>query len=1258
MCRQIVFGIMAVVAMIFIGIFPGYAGDAVYYPGEGYIVPTEKSQAPYSPVVQRGTANKTAYSSKKITANGSAVFVTPILDQFPYVMLSVEVYDANSDPVTNLSVTDFSITETVSPDTVSVDQTIRCFTESQAMSGISYAVVFDISGSMGGQRLVDAKAAVNSFINRSSAKDKGSLVTFSGGGTAEIVVPLDWVGADADINGVRDLADAVNALTTGGSTAVFDAAGEGMDSLVTAPDPKVVVLFSDGVSNSDQRYSISQVINRAQQEQIVLYTIGLGVDSNNLRQLATETGGKYYFAPTAKDMGDIYGEIYDNFDRLITKPYHITYKSERDIADGEQHDYAVSYKGTVISGSYIANSSPQITLDSATSGMIGQSQSAGSGIVIRGTVEDVNASTINQTVSAVLYIKNISQSAYSQVNLTMTKDAAGRWQFSSFVPGSQMMFPGIEFYISATDGIDTFFLPTNFAKLPYVIPVKMNNTPVITHTATDSAVSNQPVTISASVSDTDPAQSIDTVSLYFRMHDFDQDSDYSSVVMASGDGVTYAAEIPLSLVTPSGIDYFISATDSVGTRADHGDPDAPHVIVVDGNIESAPVADAGPDQTVQGGDVVMLDGSASTDSEPDDVLAYSWEQIQGPTITLSDSSAIQPTFTAPATTGSSTTVGLVLRVIDSHCMQTTDTVYITIGDTTPSVAFTWSPAPAPKGTPITFLEQTGAVSGTIVSWAWDFGGVGQSTDQNPTFTFDDRGAYVVTLTVTDDSGTTASTSNTVQVLGSAPVVDAGGNRTVEQESEMALDGSGSYDPDPGDTLTYQWIQIAGPTVTLSDAGAAQPSFTVPAVDDEPVELTFQLTATDGDGLQSVDEVTVTVEPCSCTDDDCDADAGCFISGLHGNMNIDKSVVLRIIVVMAGLFFCWTLFSLKTYGARGMGRNRIFWFFTLILVAAISVPADGQAEIKGKSLSITPFIGGYMFDDDQNIDIAPFGGIGLEYHITPNWGVEITGKYGQSTHHYADQEACDCEEDDVAGLWGDLSGIYHFRPDAQWVPYLAAGVGYMNLDFDDVDDYSSGYVTYGGGIAYFLKPKLALRADARHIFSFDDSYNNASIWLGIAFTIGPKAEEKAPEPPPEPEPAPLPPPEPVAVVPVPEPAPAPPPLEPVIINIEFDLDKAVIAPVYYEQLAKAADYLQKSPDVNAIIEGHTCNRGSEAYNMTLSRKRAQAVKDYMISSFGIEADRLEVVPYGETRPMFDNSTKEGRKKNRRIVIQYTTPGEAN
>ena len=171
------------------------------------------------------------------------------------------------------------------------------------------------------------------------------------------------------------------------------------------------------------------------------------------------------------------------------------------------------------------------------------------------------------------------------------------------------------------------------------------------------------------------------------------------------------------------------------------------------------------------------------------------------------------------------------------------------------------------------------------------------------------------------------------------------------------------------------------------------------------------------------------------------------------------------------------------------------------------------------------------------------------------------------------------------------------------------------------------------------------------------------------TIGCPGRELLGVPCPVPAPAPLaaaPAPAPLAAAPEPAPAPlavapAPAPLaavtEPVPVatlvleGVNFDFDKAVIRPQDYAILDQNIVALKEWGDVDVEVAGHTCSIGTEEYNLGLSLRRAEAVRNYLVSK-GVSADRLTVRGYGESRPAFSNATREGRAQNRRVeLVRY-------
>jgi outer membrane protein OmpA-like peptidoglycan-associated protein len=120
------------------------------------------------------------------------------------------------------------------------------------------------------------------------------------------------------------------------------------------------------------------------------------------------------------------------------------------------------------------------------------------------------------------------------------------------------------------------------------------------------------------------------------------------------------------------------------------------------------------------------------------------------------------------------------------------------------------------------------------------------------------------------------------------------------------------------------------------------------------------------------------------------------------------------------------------------------------------------------------------------------------------------------------------------------------------------------------------------------------------------------------------------------------------------APAPPPPTPgtkiaTVGSTYFDFDKAVIKSAGDKDvLADAIKVMRDNPTLNVSVEGHADSVGSDAYNQTLSEKRAVAVKNYLVGA-GIDGARISTVGYGESKPIASNDTAEGRAQNRRAEI---------
>jgi len=103
------------------------------------------------------------------------------------------------------------------------------------------------------------------------------------------------------------------------------------------------------------------------------------------------------------------------------------------------------------------------------------------------------------------------------------------------------------------------------------------------------------------------------------------------------------------------------------------------------------------------------------------------------------------------------------------------------------------------------------------------------------------------------------------------------------------------------------------------------------------------------------------------------------------------------------------------------------------------------------------------------------------------------------------------------------------------------------------------------------------------------------------------------------------------------------------DVTFDTNSAMIRPGLYSEMDRIASVLVQYPETVIRIEGYTDSTGSESYNLDLSRRRAEAVRNLLIQR-GVASSRMEVLAMGEANPIATNSTEAGRMQNRRVEIK--------
>ncbi len=378
---------------------------------------------------------------------------------------------------------------------------------------------------------------------------------------------------------------------------------------------------------------------------------------------------------------------------------------------------------------------------------------------------------------------------------------------------------------------------------------------------------------------------------------------------------------------------------------------------------------------------------------------------------------------------------------------------------------------------------------------------------------------------------------------------------------------------------------------------------------------------------------------------------------------------------------------------------------VILQAAVA-----SAENRADTFTIAPYAGGYTFQGNQHADTAPVMGIRLGYNLTDNWALEGVVDYLKADRTNAPRlrmlryggdllynfmPASSLVPYLAAGVGGatfDNSAskvIFNYGGGLKWFMTdnvaLRADVRGLNYSFDRV--YTNVEYTLGLHIAVGApkpapkpiepppapveQPKAAaptagLNADPASVekgrsatLTWDSQHaSNCDIQPGVGpvavkgsvqvvptddttYTLTCKGEGGTvtsaakvciTEPPAKEEKA-------IAAG------------TRLTLHVQFDTGKSVIKRQYYNELKVVGDGLNEHKELKGTIEGYTDNVGNAKYNQRLSQRRAQAVRDYIVKHFKVDAKRLVARGYGESHPIADNATAAGRAQNRRVEAVF-------
>lgn len=310
-----------------------------------------------------------------------------------------------------------------------------------------------------------------------------------------------------------------------------------------------------------------------------------------------------------------------------------------------------------------------------------------------------------------------------------------------------------------------------------------------------------------------------------------------------------------------------------------------------------------------------------------------------------------------------------------------------------------------------------------------------------------------------------------------------------------------------------------------------------------------------------------------------------------------------------------------------------------IVAATSFNALAQGQ---GAVEVEGFGKHYFSDSSRGFeDEGELYGAGVSYFLTDD--VSLGLSYGEY-HDLTSDEPVNGSHKDIKGNLTSLDATYHFgQPGVGLRPYVSAGMAHQSIGqaARSGRDHST-FANVGAGLKYYFTENLFAKAsvDGMHNLDAGDSEWMAGVGVGLNFGGGARQQVAAVEPTPEPAPAPI-----VDTEPEPEPE-----VVRVELDVKFDFDKSRVREESYADIKNLADFMQQYPQTSTTVEGHTDSVGTDQYNQRLSERRAQAVREVLVNQYGVEGNRVDSVGYGESRPVADNSTEEGRQINRRVEAE--------
>jgi OOP family OmpA-OmpF porin len=334
------------------------------------------------------------------------------------------------------------------------------------------------------------------------------------------------------------------------------------------------------------------------------------------------------------------------------------------------------------------------------------------------------------------------------------------------------------------------------------------------------------------------------------------------------------------------------------------------------------------------------------------------------------------------------------------------------------------------------------------------------------------------------------------------------------------------------------------------------------------------------------------------------------------------------------------------------------------------PLVGFAGDEAGHWYLDPYVGGMTPD----VEWAAKQGVSLDYglavgkNLNADWSLELNLNGARPDDRFdSGHLGMYAASLDVLRVW-NRSGTF--------APYLMFGLGALQLQPSESNNHT--FMLAQAGLGAFIKlwenadasrslslrPELTVRSDRptqANGSQFDYLYT-----LGLVYSFGPGTPPPPPvaaaPPPPPPPPPPAPPQQPKSMCPETPPGVAvdangcPVKGDVVLEGVNFETNSDVLTGNSKPVLDNVAKGLREHPRLQVELQGHTDSTGSAIYNLALSERRAEAVRDYLMSQ-GVSASQLSAKGYGQTVPVASNATAAGRKQNRRVVMHViANPGD--